>query len=122
MDIAAEWTVADHHFLIERLATPRMVGAGQRHFRLWHNHQPASGGQWCYDIDQAKTRAEYVLASYTGRKVTWLEERIQALERAMRDAGLDIPVWPPALSVGVDPVTEWTEPTPVDRYSETATF
>jgi hypothetical protein len=80
----ADWTEFGHHFQIERLPEPRMVGAGLRPFRLWDNGHPATGGQWHYDMEGARARARYVLEGSYSRRVAWLEQQVNALT-AQRD-------------------------------------
>lgn len=79
--IVRDWKEFGHHFQIEKLLVPRRVGAGDRHYRLWLNGHPADGGQWCYDLEGALNRADYVLqSSYAGR-IAWLEAHVNNLTR-----------------------------------------
>jgi hypothetical protein len=57
-----------------------------RKFRLYDNGSPAYGGQWHHTIRSAKARADYILlGSYSGR-ISWLEMRVNCLERKLYEA------------------------------------
>lgn len=75
-----------HHFQIELLPEPRLVGAGLRTHRLWDNGQPALGGQWHYDIESARFRADYIVLCDTSARIALLEARRGALEGRAEDA------------------------------------
>lgn len=72
-----EHTEYGHHFQVWKLPAPG-PSKGRR-YHLWHNGQPASGGQWHYDLEGAMERAKHLLqCSYTSR-ISFLEQRVQKL-------------------------------------------
>lgn len=79
-EIVADWTEFGHHFQIEKLDPPVQKGSGLRHYRLWDGGEPALGWQWCYDVESAKSRAEYLLNSSYIRRIEFLERRVHELE------------------------------------------
>lgn len=85
-DIVMDWTEDGHRFQIERLPQPIRIGAGDRHFRLWEDGHPASGGQWHYSLSSAVNRAEYVLLGGYHHRINWLELKVSTLERDLADA------------------------------------
>lgn len=99
-NIVNSWVEFGHHFQVEAIDPPKLVGAGDRHFRLWDNGQPAIGGQWHYTFEGAMERAEYLLhGDYVGR-ISYLEQRVQTLEA--RCFELDSIKW-------VDKPNSWVE-------------
>ncbi len=81
--IVKEWIEFGHYFQIESLSEPIIKGASERHYRLWDNGKPATGGQWHYSIDNAVARAKYVLLCDYSDRIAYLETRVQNLERAI---------------------------------------
>jgi len=80
-NIVKEWTEFGHFFQVEKLDPPKLVGAGLRYFRLWDNNYPASGGQWHYTLEDAISRADYVLQCGYVDRISWLEQRVNELQR-----------------------------------------
>lgn len=76
------WSLVEfgHTFVVERLDHPDTKG---RCFRLYDNGQPALGGQWHYTIDNAKARARYIVQGDYSRRIAFLEQRVQNLERML---------------------------------------
>ncbi|KKL85632.1 hypothetical protein LCGC14_1952720 [marine sediment metagenome] len=69
-----------HVFRVEKLLVPDSKG---RKYRLYDNNQPALGGQWHYTIDNAIARAKYVVQGEYSRRIAYLEQRVQVLEREL---------------------------------------
>lgn len=90
-DIVADWTEFGHHFQIEKLLEPKLVGAGMRTHRLWDNGYPATGGQWHYDEEGARERANYNLCCDYGGRIRWLENRVNVLSRRLA-TGEGVPI------------------------------
>ncbi len=84
-EIVRDWSEFGHRFQIEKLDPPVLRGAGLRYYRLWHNTWPCKGWQWCYDIESAKSNANYVLNCYYGDKVRKLEQRNNELQRRQQE-------------------------------------
>lgn len=78
--IVHSWIEFGYHFQIEELLEPKLVGAGLRYYRLWHNGYPSSGGQWHYDFEGAMERAGYILQGSYVDRISYLEQRVQVLE------------------------------------------
>lgn len=72
-----------HVFRIEKLATPKQIGATLRHFRLFDNGEPASGGQWHETQESAEHRADYVLQVSYIKRIEWLEHQVNTLTREL---------------------------------------
>lgn len=70
-----------HIFDVEELPAPVRKGASVRRFRLFHNGQPAFGGQWHSTLESAKKRIEYILLGDHVSRIRWLQNRIVDLER-----------------------------------------
>ena len=77
-----EWSHVEfgHTFLVEHLDKPDAKG---RRFRLYDNGCPALGGQWHYTLDNAIARAKYILQGDYSRRIAYLEQRVQNLERQL---------------------------------------
>jgi len=86
--IVEEWTEFGHHFQIERLAEPQRKGAGDRWYRLYDNGYPATGGQWHYTKENARSRADYLLHCSYADRISYLERRVAYLEGQIYKAGL----------------------------------
>jgi hypothetical protein len=78
--VVHSWREFGHHFQIEKLLEPKLVGAGERYYRLWDNGYPATGGQWHYTFENAVDRAEYCLDGEYINRISYLEQRVQTLE------------------------------------------
>lgn len=73
-----------HKFSVRELIVPDAKG---RRYRLYDNDQPALGGQWHYTIENAIARAKYVLRCDYVRRIEYLEQRVQVLERELYHGG-----------------------------------
>ena len=69
-----------HVFRVVELNRPGPKG---RMFRLYDNGYPALGGQWHYTLDTAIARAKYVVQGDYSRRIAFLEQRVQVLEREL---------------------------------------
>lgn len=83
--VVEEWTEFGHTFTIEKIDPPVRKGAGDRHYRLWCNGEPAYGGQWHYTIESARRRASYVLAFTYQKRIATLELMVNNLEKQVHD-------------------------------------
>lgn len=73
-----------HQFKVHKLQLKDRKGRG---FRLYDNGEPALGGQWHYTLQNAKARARYILQGSYSRRISYLEQRVQNLERELYDEG-----------------------------------
>lgn len=73
-----------HTFRVVKLTRPGPKG---RMFRLYDNGRPALGGQWHYNRMSAIARAKYVLQGSYSRRIAYLEQRVQVLERELYHDG-----------------------------------
>ena len=69
-----------HTFIVEQLKQPDAKG---RLFRLFDNGMPALGGQWHYTLINAIARARYIVQGDYVRRIAFLEQRVQNLERTL---------------------------------------
>lgn len=76
----------DDHWQLEKLVVPRLVGAGERPYRLWCNGRPAWGGQWQYSIEGAKWEATRRTDTNLHNQVARALVRISQLERQLYEA------------------------------------
>ena len=77
MIIIWKHTEFGHDFFVELLDTPDKKG---RNFRLYDNGYPSLGGQWHYTLENAQSRAQYVLQGSYVNRIAFLEQRVQKLE------------------------------------------
>lgn len=82
--VVRDWQEFGHRFQIEKLKHPRLVGAGYRPYRLWHNGSPCYGCQWQYNVENALWDADYLLRGEYLHKIQALEKRIQDLNNLLR--------------------------------------
>lgn len=71
------------HALIEEVAEPVKRGSGYRTHRVWCNGGPASGRQWCYDLEHAIENAEYLFKSTYIDRVVHLEKWVARLHQQL---------------------------------------
>lgn len=69
-----------HTFVVENFTPPDSKG---RAFRLYDNGTPALGGQWHYTLHNAIARASYIVQGEYSRRIAYLEQRVQVLEREL---------------------------------------
>jgi hypothetical protein len=79
-NVVAELKDEYKHFQIEKLDPPIQKGAGLRYYRLWEDGYPASGWQWCYNLDHAIENAKYIMERNLYQKINLLKERVRQLE------------------------------------------
>jgi hypothetical protein len=84
--IVESWTEFGHQFEIEKLVRPRQIGASMRFYRLYDNGEPAYGNQWHACLSYAKAHASYILQQDYVTRITWLEQRVNNLERELLEA------------------------------------
>jgi hypothetical protein len=85
-----EWTESGRSFRIEKLAVPKLVGASERHFRLYDDGVPATGGQYHCTEEDALRRAAYVLETDYVKRISFLENQVNMLQTQLQQSRLRV--------------------------------
>lgn len=56
-----------------------------RSLRLYHNGEPALGGQWHHNVRSAFRRSDYVAAAFKRQEIKWLEDEVRRLQRLLAE-------------------------------------